>query len=241
MLTPKTAEARAFFADVLGWSYLELPGIGHLIRVGGREIGGLFDVVSPQTPQGTAPILGVMLKVEDADAASMRVSALGGKSRVPFDIGEDGRLSVCFDPQGAEFDVWQSKKMHGTDVDSELSGAACWFELMTSDVDGAREFYAQLFGWTAQVLTPHGVDWKYTLFQLAGDPVAGAMAITPRMGKVAPHWRTYFSVRDIESAARRAGELGATLEMSIKDLDGGRICALRSPQGVEFCLSERVR
>ena len=134
MLTPRTAEARAFFGEILGWTYAEIPSVGHLVRVCGRDIGGLFDVVSPQTPQGTAPVIGVMLKVEDADATSKRVVELGGKSRAPFDVGDDGRLSVCFDPGGAEFDVWQPKKMQGTDVDSDLAGAPCWFELMTSDV-----------------------------------------------------------------------------------------------------------
>ena len=241
MLTPKPAEARAFFAEILGWTYVEIPGVGHRIQVGGRDIGGLFDVVSPQTPNGTAPIIGVMFLVESADAACERVIALGGRARPPFDIGDDGRLSVCFDPSGAELDVWQARKMRGTDVDSSLRGAPSWFELMTSDLDRAREFYSKLFGWTARTLPPPRPDLQYTLFELSGHAVAGALGITPRMGPVAPHWRTYFTVDDIERAVRRAVELGARIDMAIRDVPDGRICALQSPQGVEFCLSERAK
>jgi len=38
-------------------------------------------------------------------AAAEKVSALGGTARPAFDIGDQGRMAVCFDPNGAEFDV----------------------------------------------------------------------------------------------------------------------------------------
>jgi catechol 2,3-dioxygenase-like lactoylglutathione lyase family enzyme len=37
MLTPRPAEAREFFGRILGWTYFEMPGIGHGVRVGGRN------------------------------------------------------------------------------------------------------------------------------------------------------------------------------------------------------------
>ena len=36
-----------FFAKVLGWTYFEMPGIGHGMQVDGRNIGGLFDLNGP--------------------------------------------------------------------------------------------------------------------------------------------------------------------------------------------------
>jgi hypothetical protein len=53
MLTPQSAQARAFFGTLLGWTYAEIPGLGHRAQVGGRDIGGLFDLKSPNTPPGT--------------------------------------------------------------------------------------------------------------------------------------------------------------------------------------------
>ncbi len=63
MLTPAPAAARAFFAELLGWAYAEIPGVGHTILVDGHAVGGLFDLASPQTPAGTPPLIGVMVKV----------------------------------------------------------------------------------------------------------------------------------------------------------------------------------
>ena len=44
MLTPDPSGAMEFFGRVLGWTYFEMPGLGHGMRVGGRDIGGLFDL-----------------------------------------------------------------------------------------------------------------------------------------------------------------------------------------------------
>ena len=95
MLTPEPAEARAFFGKLLGWTYFEMPGMGHRVQVGGRDIGGLFDLDGPNTPQGTPPSIGVMVKVENADAVCEKVTALGGKAQAGVrhhGSGPDGRL-----------------------------------------------------------------------------------------------------------------------------------------------------
>jgi len=107
MLTAQPTEACAFFGTLLGWTYADMPGLGFLVKVGGREMGGLFDVAAPNTPKGTKPHIGVMVKVENADANGKKVATLGGRAQPPFDVMENGRMGVCFDPTGAAFDVWQ--------------------------------------------------------------------------------------------------------------------------------------
>src|SRR6185503_2837088 len=104
----------------------------HIVKVGGSAIGGLFDLAGPNTPPGTPPVIGVMVKVDSADAVATKVAALGGKALPAFDIMDQGRMSVCFDPNGAEFDVWEPRKGQGTDVDSELHGAPTWYENLTT-------------------------------------------------------------------------------------------------------------
>ncbi|MCE9592578.1 MAG: VOC family protein [Planctomycetes bacterium] len=240
LLTPRPTEARAFFGEVLGWSYAEIPGIGHLVQVEGRAIGGIFDLEAPNTPKGTPPTLGVMLKVASADATVARVAKLGGRALPAFDIGDGGRMAVCFDPNGAEFDVWEPRKNHGTDVDSRLHGAPSWFETLTSDVDRAAKFYTELFGWSATPIP--GPALAYTVFELDGAPIAGMLALGPKMVDLRPHWRTYFTVSDADAAVGRALELGATIAMSLKDAPGGaRFGELTSPQGVSFGISQLAR
>ena len=233
ILTPRPEAARAFFGKLLGWTFTEIPGMGHCVKAGGRDIGGLFDLEGPNTPPGTPPIVGVMVKVASADATAAKVAALGGRAMPAFDIGEQGRMAVCFDPDGAEFDVWEPRKMAGTDAAGSLPGAPSWFEVMTSDAARAASFYAALFGWSPQVVQMPG--HPYTTFRLGDDLVAGAMQISPAMGSAAPRWVTYFTVRDADEAARTAAELGGQVTAPPADVPGvGRFCGITSPQGVTF-------
>jgi predicted enzyme related to lactoylglutathione lyase len=240
MLTPRPAEAREFFGRLLGWTYAEIPGLGHRMQVGGRDIGGIFDLDGPNTPPGTTPHIGVMVKVESADAMCERVTALGGKARPAFDIKDQGRMTACTDPNGARFDVWEPKKFLGTDGDSTLHGAPSWFETMTTEVDQAAKFYSGLFGWTPEAMPMPGAS--YTTFKLGDAKIAGMLGITPQMGNLSPHWVTYFTVTDCEATAREAVNLGATLCRRVHEAAGvGRFCGIASPQGVEFCVIEYTR
>ena len=233
MLTPRPDEARAFFGSLLGWTYSEIPGMGHAIKVDGHDIGGLFDLEGPKTPPGTPPLIGVMVKVESADATAEKANALGGQARPAFDIGESGRMSVLNDPAGAQFDLWEPKAMPGTDVNNRSHGAPSWFETLSRDSAKARPFYCELFGWTSETAPMGGTE--YTTFQLDGLPVAGMMQITPEMGTFPSHWGVYFTVNDADAIVKLAAELGATIFIPVMPVPGiGRFCGLISPQGVRF-------
>jgi len=106
-------------------------------------------------------------------------------------------------------------------------------DLYTSDPDTSRAFYNQLFGWTAEEMQMP--DMQYTTFKLGDAYVAGMMQITPQMGNLAPHWATYFTVKDADETARVAVKLGGKICVPLKDIPGiGRFCGITSPQGVTF-------
>ena len=234
ILTPRPAEARAFFAQLLGWTYAEIPGMGHTIAVDGRAVGGLFDLASPQTPPGTPPLIGAMLLVDSADAAAARVTALGGSAMPPFDIGGQGRMAVCFDPNGAEFDVWEAGRHRGTDVDVRMHGAPSWFENVSSNVATAAGFYTALFEWETR-LPPPGQAPPCTILRRGSTAVAGLAHASAGPAGSRPHWRTYFTVDDVETAARRAVELGGLVTSAPREIAGiGGACGLASPEGVGF-------
>ncbi len=227
ILTPRPREARDFFGRVLGWTDFEMPGIGHGIRAGGRDVGGLFDLEGPGTPPGLSPTLGVMVKVEGVDALGRRVEALGGRAKAPFDVGGQGRMAVCFDPDGAEFDLWEPGKMAGTEVDPAEPGAPAWFEVGTTDPARSSAFYTSLFGWTIE---------GGTTFLHAGVPVAG---LAPVAAGTSPRWATHFTVRSVDEAASLAIGLGGEALGTPREIPGiGRCQGLRSPQGVEFHVLE---
>jgi predicted enzyme related to lactoylglutathione lyase len=240
MITPQPEQAREFFARVLDWTYFDMPGLGYGVQVGGRNIGGLFDFDGPDVPPGLVPLIGVMVKVESADATCEKVASLGGTARPAFDVLESGRMAVCHDPNGAQFDIWEPKSMPGTDVDSTLHGAPSWFETLTTDVGRASAFYSGLFGWTPEMMPMSGSG--YTVFKNGGADVAGLLAITPEMGTPRPHWVTYFTVNDADEAAGEAVRLGATLCRRPHDIPNvGRFCGITSPQGITFCVIAYTR
>lgn len=89
-------------------------------------------------------------------------------------------------------------------------GAPCWIDLFTSDTDGARAFYGELFGWTSE---PAGPEYgNYINFSMDGIPVAGCMANDGQPG--APEvWSVYLATDDVEAAGQRAVAAGGQVIM----------------------------
>ena len=108
-------------------------------------------------------------------------------------------------------------------------GAPCWVDLWTSDVEGSRHFYAELFGWRAEEPSPE--FGGYFMFTRAGIPIAGAMG---EMGETPADntWKPYFASDDIERTLQLAAEHGATLRqpaVAIGDL--GQQAVITDPAG----------
>lgn len=234
ILTPDVEAAKAFFSALLGWTFGVIPGSGWFIQVAPSRVGGLFDLAHSQTPPGTPAGIGVMVKVEDADAAGARAKGLGGDARPSFSIGPPGRMAELFAPDGTEVDVWQPRDMPGTDVDHTLPGAPCWFEAVTPDADRATAFYCELFGWTSQTASASAPVPGYVEFRRDGELVAG---LKPTLDdrETPPHWGVYFTVEDVDATIRLAGDLGGSIRPDARNFPGvGRVAALASPQGVPF-------
>jgi predicted enzyme related to lactoylglutathione lyase len=233
LMTPELPRAAGFFQRVLGWEFGDgIPG-GYVIQVGGLGAGALMDIEC--CPPGFPPSIGVMVKVANADATVARVNALGGRAEAPFDVRGNGRMATCTDPNGGVFNIWQPLTKDGAECDTMAHGAPTWFETMTTHVDRAIEFYADLFGWTPRA--EHPADgMTYTVFYLGEEPVAGAMALIPdKMGDVPPHWGTYFTVKNADDTVRVAASLGASVCVPPHDIPNvGRFALLQSPQGVPF-------
>lgn len=240
VMTPKVAEARRFFSDLFGWDFGEMPGVpgGELIRLGQGQAGALMDLDAGAFPPGTPPAIGVLIKVDDVEAAVTKVESLGGRAEAPMDVLENGRMALATDPTGAIFGLWQPKKQQGMDVDSHSHGAPGWYEHLSHDAARAASFYAELFGWTIEERKQQP-GMIYRLLKLDGDPVAGAIQLDKQMGDIPSHWGVSFSVKNADGAVKRTRELGGEVCMPITEIPGvGRFTLLRSPQGVAFHVME---
>lgn len=116
------------------------------------------------------------------------------------------------------------------------SGIFGWNELITSDVEGAKKFYGETFGWTAE--TKHiAPGWDYTMFKKGETVVGGMFGITPEMGPMPPHWLSYVFSDDIEADLAKAKAAGGTvLKEAMEVPDTGTLAVIKDPQGAVIAL-----
>ncbi|WP_328854911.1 VOC family protein [Microbispora hainanensis] len=85
-------------------------------------------------------------------------------------------------------------------------GSPCWVDYMAADPEGARDFYAALFGWTFDEPEEYG----YRLARRAGEVVGGFGQVPPGRGLTAT-WNTYLAAKDADAVAARVKELGGAV------------------------------
>ena len=114
-------------------------------------------------------------------------------------------------------------------------GTICWSELATKDLEGAKKFYTDLFGWQLKggdVSSAESSEMNYTEIIADGKPVGGMYQITEKMGGMPSNWSTYVSVDDVDASARRVEELGGSIVMPPMDIPNvGRFCIIKDPSG----------
>ena len=113
------------------------------------------------------------------------------------------------------------------------NGTFSWVENATTDQDGAKSFYAHLFGWQYDD-RPVGDGIVYSMAQLAGKNVA---AISPQMQEerdqgVPPHWNNYIAVENVDAVTQKVGEVGGQVLAGPFDvMEAGRMSAFMDPTG----------
>ncbi len=110
-------------------------------------------------------------------------------------------------------------------------GAFGWFELMTTDLEAAKSFYSEVFGWEYEKFssTP---DMHYEVIKVNGKEVAGMMKNPPQAEEHPPCWGMYITVDNIDETARKIEELGGKIVIPPTDIpEVGRFSVFADPQG----------
>ena len=113
-------------------------------------------------------------------------------------------------------------------------GAFSWNELMTTDVEAAKQFYTQLLDWTTEDMQIEGQleGMTYTVVKAGGEEVGGIMRLPPQARGTPPNWGSYVTVDDVDATAKRAQELGAKTIVPPTDIPNvGRFYMFQDPQG----------
>ena len=228
--TNDAPEAKAFYGGLLGWEFDDLPtgekGTYSICRLKGKAVAGLYD-------QAEEPGWGSYVKVEDVDRAAGRARELGAEVLVePFDAPGGGRVATVRDPAGAVVSLSRPGERLAAELVNE-DGAWTWNELVAPDLGAAREFYAQLFGWSAADI-PGAV--ARTSFSLGDLLVGGGHApIGPE--DPTPRWTIAFWVADADRCVERARELGGGVVLEPMDIPVGRFGIVSDPGGAAFTVT----
>ena len=121
-----------------------------------------------------------------------------------------------------------------TNENGPTVGTPCWADLWTSDLEGSRRFYSELFGWVAQAPDPN--FGGYFMFTRDGVPVAGGMG-DMEDAPADNTWKVYFAVDDLEQRLAAGTAQGARAHfppMAVADM--GVQAVASDPTGAVFGL-----
>ena len=255
---PDPAAAAEFYAGVFGWRFenrMASESPSYLVAtLGGRLVAAVGTTASSAPP----PAWNTYIGVDDADATAEKVRDAGGSVLTePTDIGDAGRAATCADPSGARFRIWQPGTIRGAQA-VNAPGTWNFSELHTRDVDAAKEFYGEVFGWETDEVDMGAIAG--TMIRLPGyadfleqfDPGIrqrhadfGAPPgfsecvgwMHPLEPGEEPHWSVTFSVADADAVADSARSQGGAVLVEPFDLPMVRSAVLRDPWGARFAVS----
>jgi predicted enzyme related to lactoylglutathione lyase len=209
-------------------------------RSDGGNAGGVLRLTDEMGKEGAQPMWLGYLNVDDVDATTGTIEQAGGKTYMTADIAGVGRIAMVADPQGAPFYIMTPMPpTDGSNPQSDVFSADAqqrvgWNELQTSDVDAARNFYRDQFGWSTNDFMDMGEMGKYRFIDHGGQRLG---ALFDAANGQPPHFRFYIRVPSIAAAKAAAEAKGATVHMGPHQVPTGDWVVIGTdPQGAEFAL-----
>ena len=122
-------------------------------------------------------------------------------------------------------------------ISNSPHGTFSWIELSTTDTEGAKSFYGELFGWEAEDLpVPGGV---YTMCKKGDSNVAAIQSLQEEMRSQGhpPFWLSYVAVDDVDATAGKVEGLGGKVMAPPFDvMDAGRMAVVQDPANAALAL-----
>jgi predicted enzyme related to lactoylglutathione lyase len=227
LVTSDADGAKAFYAQVLGWAYDDMPipdgSVYTMAKRDGKRVAALYQT-DDQPPHWNCYVT-----VASADETMAKAREHGASVMAdPFDVMDVGRMGIFADPAGAPLYVWEPRASIGAEL-VNTPGALTWNDLLTPDAAAAEEFYGRVFGWTFAEIPDAG---GYRVIRNGDRPNGGIM---PR-GDSPPAWLPYFGHEDVDGARGRLERLGARPLGDVVRMPQGSILPAMDPQGAVFSI-----
>jgi uncharacterized protein len=234
--------AKAFYADVFGWRYEDLPTPDGRSYAQAFVGDALVSVIAPQSREQQAAAAPAQWNVYFAtdDARELAEDLAHSNGRLEFGpeaVGDTGVMVFFAPPGGGTTGSWQAGAHFGA-ARTEEPGALTWAELLTPEPQAAVGFFQQLFGHEVTEY-PQDDGGTYTTLMVDGAEVAGIATVPPDAeGALTPGWQVYFGVASVAAAVAAAVGSGGVVLIEPDDEEAGAIATLQDPQGGVFSLIE---
>lgn len=118
-----------------------------------------------------------------------------------------------------------------------LLGRVVWYELLTTDVKAAENFYTAIVGWS--VAPFEGSQQGYDVWMRSPDTGVGGVMRIPEGMHFPPHWGMYIAVPVLEEAVAQIERRGGSaLSPVIEVPTVGRMRTMKDPQGATFSIMQ---
>lgn len=227
--------AISFYSRQFGWDIeLGAPEFGGYSSalLDGRQVVGIGPVMGPA---GTPTAWTTYIATSDADATADKIKAAGGQLLTDvMDVMDLGRMAIAADITGAVFGLWQAGRHTGATI-ANVPGTVTWNEQLSSDFEGAKAFYAAVFGYEYGDMSGDG--FSYATLLIDGREVGGIGAFPGPEG--ASHhalWSAYFGTTDTDASVETVIAGGGQVIRPASDSPYGRMAIVADDQGAVFTL-----
>jgi hypothetical protein len=127
-------------------------------------------------------------------------------------------------------------------TEEQLTGGFIWYELMTSDPEGAKQFYDALIGWNIGEAVAEFNGYRM-IGRSDGKFAGGVLPISDEMRQhgAVPRWLGYINVVDVDQAVRSIEQAGGKTWMAATDIPNvGRIALVTDPQDAPFYVMKPI-
>ena len=125
-----------------------------------------------------------------------------------------------------------------------MTGRFVWYEVLTTDVEGAKAFYSDVIGWKTQAFEESTGPDPYFMWVGSQGPLGGVYPQPPQPKgmKVPPMWMAHVEVEDVDGRAIEAEQLGGTIHVPAHDIPKvGRFSVITDPQGAAISIFKPIR
>lgn len=223
---PDSGQLADFYAALFGWRMQPIPGYTLVDTSAGSGINGGIRQTADQEAGVT-----FYIETDDMQSALDKINLLGGKTETPIsEVANVVTYATFSDLDGLLIGLVLAPASPDQVIAPSPGGGAPvdWFEVLGSDPDRSRRFYAEIFGWQGNSVGP-----SYVMVDTGTSRgIKGGIGAVDDQGR----WATvYASVPDVDAVLTRAVELGGAREYGPNPVDDHmQTGALRDPAGNVF-------